>query len=354
MRRLKMSLVILLCGLFLVGISYRPKESVITIIDDLRYGSNQFYESQRQWISDSFHLHVPMGVFYYIWYDEGFGNRHWNDTNLGIVVDEPSYHSYYDSQNSTHVQTQIRLMKNAGIDFVIISWWGNNSYEDDSTKVFIDTDLLEGFTLKFCFIIEPFTESMNYSYVYDYIYENYAKAYPQQYFKWQNKPLLLWFNPLRPPKNDARFIDRVVGGSDYVDWYLWTVNPTIREDGEISIMPRFDDYYLWLYGGRERYMRYDENLTQGLYGSQWQYVIDYCSSVKLILIYSWNEYHERSQIEPHKDYTYPLGESYEYTQTIEFRLKFNEAVLKDKAVDIAIGGFIVFIVFAIVVKLLRR
>ena len=42
----------------------------------------------------------------------------------------------------------------------------------------------------------------------------------------------------------------------------------------------------------------DSNST-GLYHSEWSFVVQHENTTKLVLIYSWNEYHERSSIEPH-------------------------------------------------------
>src|SRR5207253_5756229 len=47
-------------------------------------------------------------------------------------------------------------------------------------------------------------------------------------------------------------------------------------------------------------IRVDVNLDY-LYAKQWEEVLSRKSDVNLVTIYSWNEYHERSSIEPHID-----------------------------------------------------
>lgn len=72
-----------------------------------------------------------------------------------------------------------------------------------------------------------------------------------------------------------------------------------------SIAPRYDDYYLHTAYPtiRTGYMRFDYNMSKGMYYAEWNYVIQNAKSVKLVLLDSWNEYHERTAIEPHADLT---------------------------------------------------
>jgi len=44
-----------------------------------------------------------------------------------------------------------------------------------------------------------------------------------------------------------------------------------------------------------------------MYNYEWNYVIQNRNSVNLVLLCSWNEYHERSALEPHQDFT--IGEN---------------------------------------------
>ena len=76
------------------------------------------------------------------------------------------------------------------------------------------------------------------------------------------------------------------------------------------ITPRIDSYYNNRSGYQEGYLRFDPTLQLGLYQAEWSFVISHRSQVKLVLIYSWNEYHERSAIEPHYDGTSAEGYSY--------------------------------------------
>lgn len=73
----------------------------------------------------------------------------------------------------------------------------------------------------------------------------------------------------------------------------------------MAVVPRIDgcSYYLGDPQQRGGCLQFDSNLTLGLYQYEWNYVIQNRSQVKLVLIYSWNEYYERSAIEPHYEPT---------------------------------------------------
>lgn len=107
------------------------------------------------------------------------------------------------------------------------------------------------------------------------------------------------------------------GLPNQIDWVFWTgwhfndsygskaqpwnyEAPPIIRDGEVGIVPRYDDYYQR--GQSGNYMRFDYNMTQGLYAAEWNYVIQNKNSIRLVLLYSWNEYHERTELEPHWDF----------------------------------------------------
>jgi len=81
-------------------------------------------------------LILYIGVYFYPWYSVS-EDRHWDNT----VRDKP-YIGYYDSY------------KEAGIDFIVLSWWGPNSFEDNTTRVIVK--YLNGYSLKFAIMIEPY------------------------------------------------------------------------------------------------------------------------------------------------------------------------------------------------------
>ncbi len=280
---------------------------------------------------------VPVGVFFYVWYGYnqtsltwtgGNGTSHWNDGGAGIVIDYPIF-GYYSSNNNDTLKEQISLMRDAGIDFIVISWWGIKDYTNNASRNVFKFLVGNGMDFKACFIIEPY-ENINYTQVYDYIFDNFVEPYNPWYMRFEGKPLIFFFNPVYSGfYKDGRFNAFVVGnppndvdiifwkGMDCLDEYggfehieYYTGDPVISDEGIVSILPRYDDKALYDAGSRQTFMRFDRLLTKNLYGKEWNYVIKNKDKVKMVLIYSWNEYHERSAIEPHYDYT--TGKSQHY------------------------------------------
>ena len=157
------------------------------------------------------------------------------------------------------------------------------------------------------------------SQVYSYVQDHFVTPFNRWYFDWEGEPLILFFNPLQPGSND-NFTVRTIGNRpNQVDWTWWDAptqyfagqggsanatndegQPVVSQDGEVTLVPRIDSYFDRGFSGGF-YLRFDPIFAQGLYQEQWNYVITHSSQVKLVLIYGWNEYHERTSIEPHVD-----------------------------------------------------
>ena len=301
---------------------------------------------------------IKVGLYYYVWYEEGNNTRHWNDEPCDTSVDKPIL-GYYSSQNETIIKQHLDWMKDLGIDFLIISWWGQisgsceNSYEDNSTKILFD--VVESYAsdwMELAIMVEGFNESegpdgYNFTAIYDYLLDTYIEPYSDIYLRVNNRPLVCFFNfvNMTIPKDnrddirgDARFEARIVGHSNYVDWWFGipcsvnssTIPPLSPKDGMICVEPRYDDSYI---GGNSTF---DGNLTEGLYDFQWREAIRLREGGKVnyVTIYSWNEYHERSQIEPHsgingKCIRSPFCKTKNYVQII----KGFPSIFRDKALD---------------------
>lgn len=228
-------------------------------------------------------------------------------------------------------------MELAGLSYAVVSWWGNASSGRNGAVNNATLDLFKFLkgndsNFKIAIMEDAYSDSLsNASYVRDfnYIYDNFVKPYGNWYFDWQGRPLLLFFSPLVPTYNDSRFTVRTIGNFNCrpadscpePDWIWWTAptqfyqgesgtnvnytndlgNPVISSDGEVDVVPRIDScsYHLGDPQARGGCLKFDSNLTLGLYQYEWNYVIQNRSQVKLVLIYSWNEYYERSEIEPH-------------------------------------------------------
>ena len=276
---------------------------------------------------------TKVGVYLFVWYGNadgtgGLGSPRWNDTSAATIIDKPII-GFYSSCNVTAVRWQIQKMTEAGIDFVVISWWGPNDYTDLGAKTFLEADAAEGWPLEFCLLVEPYDEPMDYNTVYNYIETEFLNPFSDHYFNRNEKPLLLFFNPA-DPTNTNIFEVHVVGDCHLTepqeDWQVWvgqgvdvfnksgvdeglyppwvgSETERISSDGMCPVIVRYDDYYVYKAGGRTGYMRLDPDYSEGVGDRQMIWALTRASmgEVNLILIYGWNDYPVRAAIEPHTD-----------------------------------------------------
>jgi hypothetical protein len=307
---------------------------------------------------------IKVGLYYYAWYDEGYGNRHWNSTPPGSnllqwnVVDKPIL-GYYGCQNTTIITQQLQWFTELGVDFLIISWWGPNSYEDESTKRIFSTIQQANYSIQVAIMVEAFdwTNNYNFTAIYEYIYNTYASPYPITYMSIEDKPLVCFYNDANMTGTEARrtdiyfsdprFAARIVGHNDYVDWWFGVPSSTnssravlpSNKDRVACVEPRYDNYFI---NGTPT-VRFDINYTEGLYDEQWNTALELVNLNKIdyITIYSWNEYHERSQIEPHiTDGNYVLslfGKTESYIDQVKSQQQSAFNPLTYIAVGIVIG-----------------
>ena len=289
---------------------------------------------------------TKVGLFYYVWYNGTLGQGHWNGTppddptsTKWTVVDEPVL-GFYNSSDPKVIKQHLEWFKELGIDFLIISWWGPNSFEDNTTKTLFSIATQYGYPIQITIMVEAYDWSGLYDFktIYDYINDTYVTPYGSIYMRLYDLPLVCFFNDninmTRTEENRTAihsvsgFSARIIGQSNYVDWYAWrpcstdcegypNVFPKLSKDGFTCIEPRYDDRHI---GGNSTF---DENYAESLYDEQWRTAQEYKDqgNLSIVAIYSWNEYHERSEIEPHispegKLVLLPFSKTYHYTQTI--------------------------------------
>lgn len=275
---------------------------------------------------------VEYGTFYYVWYDGYGGTSHFNGTppnytrlppTLWRVIDQPLL-GFYFSNDTRIIKAQFAMMHQAGIDFVLVSWWGWSDESDNNAKIVFDTmkDILPSYGMQITISVEPINESGVYDFtaIKDYIYQNFVAPYPSIYMKLDGKPLLTWMqggNMTNPQENqntihsDSRYTNRIIGDMPYADWYWWFPNnekPDQKEPllspedgGETCILPRYDDSRL----GAGRNTTDDPDYSEGLYQNEWNVANAWIKKGQcdIVLIGTWNDYTERTQIEPCFDAT---------------------------------------------------
>lgn len=299
---------------------------------------------------------IPVGAYYYAWYGLP-ANNHWSNGVCTITNDTPVL-GRYDSLNSSVIQWQVREAQSAGISFFIVSWWGpsagnttGNGQINYAVQNFFRVLSSMHTNFKAAIMIDGYNSSLDYNgylNLYNYVYSNFVQPYNSNYFYFEGKPLLTIFNTPNPqsehpPSTNMFMVETLGNAPNPVDWSLWSVGnvshpstglavinkpenftPSVGAGGYVSVTPRFDDSLLYDSGCRSGGLILDQNYTLGLYQSQWNYVLSHRSNVSIVVIYSWNEYLERSFIEPAVSYTTPdLSPYYLLNLTSNFTRELN-------------------------------
>jgi hypothetical protein len=82
-------------------------------------------------------------AFYYPWYGNPAGPSgqcyHWVGVSQSLIVSTTDYPMVgaYDSQDPAVIGAQVLMVRAAGIDGFISSWWGTHSFEDNSFQVLL-------------------------------------------------------------------------------------------------------------------------------------------------------------------------------------------------------------------------
>ena len=313
----------------------------------------------------------------------GLGSDHWNS---GVIANREIHDpvavtpelGFYSSPDPEVIATQVSQMEEIGVTWIATHWWGwgdgnggtpfdDNNENDDKMRKAIDDahDALFQHLETRGGDIQAFIAMDNWmihhelwdrgcgvekigpqrsQVIWDRIYEYYVQKYESSYFHWQGKPLVVSWAPHRLHSDKEErftyksmwpltFSDGRDGG--YMDWSWLSPIADVKHYDEIIISPdgmvkvdaRFDQYWGWLLGylpGTPH--RLDPFLKDGVYDKNWELVYEAMeedeNQVKLILIGTWNDYHEQSQIEP--SYNGPLGTGHlllDKTKHYWFRLK---------------------------------
>jgi hypothetical protein len=137
-----------------------------------------------------------IGIQYYLWYGDGFGEAHWNDNpRSGHVADHPllGYYSSEKGQTLEYHLTQFEAMK---LDFVILNLHiddgGPNQIELKSLENLFEIAKVRASPLRFAIQISPYTANIEVLRpALNAIHNTYA-AY-DEYFRIDEKPVVFWF-----------------------------------------------------------------------------------------------------------------------------------------------------------------
>jgi len=252
----------------------------------------------------------------------------------------------YSSNDPKTIEKHMRMIKDAGIGVVVISWWGKNAREERSMLDYFD--IADKYDLKIAFHIEPFFKSIKeFHSLLEYLHNNYGK-HPALY-KYNGKPLHYIYDSYKLRPGEWQKITDPDGElsvrNTALDAYLIGIF-TLKTSGEVIRKAGFDGFYTYyasegyMYGStpsnwpsiNEFAVDNDlifipcvgpgyidtrirpwnsgniEDRDEGRY-YEWMFSAALDLNPEIIGITSFNEWHEGTQIEPAipkslPDYTY--------------------------------------------------
>lgn len=301
-----------------------PREFTIPAADVRRGGAANFRPQRK----------FPRLVLaaYYPWYGrpDGPSKRwdHWDPSAKNhATTDTPSL-GYYDSNDEQVILKHVRWAKSAGIDGFVASWWGRDTSVDNATRKLLQVAEKEQFVV--CVYVE-LAERIRESIA--YIRDDLAKS--PAYLKVDGKPVIFIYS--RAMSGKPSWFERIRQGATLIMHTLTDVEygkagggmhmyDEVLEDLEVlrqryedaaflcrqnnlifvaSVCPGFDDSTV-----RKPSQRRDREGGK-FYDRFWSTATG--AFPDWILIVSWNEWHEGSEIEPSVEH----GDTY-LTKTAEW------------------------------------
>ncbi len=261
-------------------------------------------------------------AFYYAWFDE-------NTWRPGQVADMPV--TPYTSRDPQAIARQIQQARNAGIDAFVVSWWGANNPTDSNFKVILDQAQATNFRVAIDFeVTSPFYQTRD---TVVNSLKSLLATYAQHpaYLRVDGKPVIFFWREQKYPVDVWKSIRAALDPNHQSLWiaegikeqlpYLsvfdglhlysigWASNVAVelqkwpdrvRSYGAdklwvATVMPGNDDTRTRRVGSYMRDRRGGEFYREAWRGA-------FSTSPDLIVITSWNEWVEGTQIEPSVTY----------------------------------------------------
>jgi hypothetical protein len=267
-----------------------------------------------------------IGVFFYPWYENPNTSGQWiawNDVGYSPPMTWTSYYlpnypdstwnpsvQLYDSTDTEVLRWQDRAMARAGIDIAIASWWGIGSHEDAAFAKAIRTCK----SVQWCIYheMEAYSDPTPQR-IYDdikYVVDTYGPT--RNYAKIDGKWLVLVYGSVGEEAANRWQQAKAMLASDGYDVYLngdgasapdtWDAvhrYSPVDHRGFTDTLPNMDDS---AWGSPGFWFIKDENpsLERSLseFATAWNNIVANRESYRFILIETWNEWPEGTQIEP--------------------------------------------------------
>ncbi|MBD3173457.1 hypothetical protein GF326_13425 [Candidatus Bathyarchaeota archaeon] len=306
---------------------------------------------------------------YYPWYgkpDEENLGRYWgyvNDTSIQESTNYPLLGAY-DSTNTSVINKHIEMARSSGITCFTVSWWGVNTYEDKVFKKLLNNTK----DFKTCVYYEtyrtptPLLEEQVITEL-QYIIKNYS-SHPN-YFRYNGKPVVIVFSAEGQNRDDDFWLkirSRVnacflIG--DFRSPELLDVFDGVHIYNELDLQKHkhltswtssqnrrlvYDSIPMFNLKSRDCFIICDSLLTLGTvtpgyddtkirangtrisrngnetYRNYWATIHEY--PLDWVLITSWNEWHEGTEIEPNREKGY--NALYETRKQVEKFMEIND------------------------------
>lgn len=275
-------------------------------------------------------------AFYYPWYGNPLGRSgllfHWGDITYNDISSSTFYPLIgpYDSYDAALIKAHMLLAKSSGIDSFICSWWGINSFEDNAFKEILSVADEENFTVTVYY--ESFRMMTRQQIVEElsYVLKNYSNS--SSFLKLNGRPVIFVY---------------AVGAYNRDPWFWRGILDEVRHStgvNAIFVADTFDTSYLLAFDGLHTYNPIGiSNLTQSycdtaklvrLLGKIWAGTVvpgyddrkvnhpgtyigrengryynntwsgTMTSNPDMVLICTWNEWHEGTNIEPSREFRF--------------------------------------------------
>jgi len=293
-------------------------------------------------------------AFYYPWYSSPEGPsggwRHWEPTAEYAATHVPLI-GFYDSLSTQVIEYHIRTAQSVGLDGFICSWWGPDNYIDEAFPRILDVGETTGFNSTI--YLEVVQDSADLYRQLQYVLTRYG-THPA-FLRYAGKPVIFIYSrvigslPLAEfgrvfseldaqglpafylaDSLDAKYLDVFDGLHAYsplnvMDRYPGLVNTCTNRSKVFAstIAPGYDDTVI-----RHPGLVVDR-ANGSYYMGAWEMVM--VSKPQWVLVTSWNEWHEGSEIEPSLEFGdlylnltalyYRLFESGRFTPRLEERMQ---------------------------------
>lgn len=279
-----------------------------------------------------------VGTLLHVWYGfdpatgesvGGRGSSHWDET----VVVEPT-HGYYASDDRDVIVWQVEQMRRAGISWVMVSWWGTGDTDFDgvvdqpvfaanhrATLAILDYLKTDGHGMKATVLVEPWVSPgadfmplagltdgqrrLTWQTIRGELYESYKDVW----FVWNGEPLVTAYM-LMDIGPDQGFTYRRLAAAKWpwpdafpMDWNVYDTQDRdeflrgVSDDGFRKVSPRLNTEFLVGVGERDKVIQIDPRFDDDWLGQQVAWV-QRDTGIRLVLAWTWNEYHEQNFFEP--------------------------------------------------------